>query len=129
MSSFGRTLRTKVAPVAFMIALTFLTVRACRTELAQVEFRFDFGARAAEVSSFRVDVFRAGDDISVLTLERADMSGTHGKPVSIEAQLDTGTYRLLFEVHTARGIHRFERAVETTDQATISLALERDLGP
>lgn len=128
MSSFGHTLRTKVAPVALLIALTVLTVRTCHTELARVEFRFDFGARAAEVSSFRVDVFRADDDVSVLTLERGDMSGTGGEPVSVEAQLDTGTYRLFFEVHTARGVHRFERVVETTDQAIITLELERELG-
>lgn len=129
MSSFRHTLRKKIAPIALLAALLLLTARTCEREHAQVEMQFEFGAHAHTVTSLRVDVFRDGDDESVLVFERADVRGGPSERPSLQAQLDKGVYHLMFEVGTNDGIRRFERVVHTENNATITVNIERDLAP
>lgn len=121
--------RHKAVPLIFLAAMIFLTARTCQSEFAQVELSFDFGAHAADVRGFRVDVFREGDDVSAVFFERAVDSGKPLGTPKLKAQLDAGTYRLLFEVTMSDGVRRFERVIETTDNAVITVNLERDLRP
>lgn len=127
MTNWRQTLRTKIVPLAFLAGMIFLTARTCQSEFAEVSIAFDFGAYSADVRGFRVDVFREGDDVSAVFFERAvDTSKPLGRP-SFKAQLDAGTYQLYFEVHMRDSVRRFERVIETTDNATITVNLERDL--
>lgn len=116
-------------PLAFLSAMVFLTARTCQSEFAEVDIGFEFGAYAADVRGFRVDVFREGDDVSSVFFEHAVDSGKPiGRP-SFKAQLDAGTYRLYIEVTMRDGPRRFERLIETTNNAAITVDLERDLRP
>jgi hypothetical protein len=121
------TFRKRIAPLAFLAALVLLATRTCSTELARVEVALDFGAAAERVRQVRVDVFPRGDDRSVLFFERTYGERGVTSPPSFEAQLDAGAYELLFEVVLDDGMRRFARVVEVTDQATITVKLERDL--
>jgi hypothetical protein len=121
------TFRKRIAPVALMIALVLLATRTCSTEIARVEMALDFGAAAERVRQVRVDMFPRGEERSVLFFERAYGERGVTSPPSLEAQLDAGTHEMLFEVVLDDGLRRFTRIVEVTDQATITVKLERDL--
>ena len=128
-SSLWHTLRTRVAPLVFLALMVLLTARTCKSEFAQVHIEFDLGPRAADVRGFRVDVFRQGDDVSAVFFEHPVGSDKPlGRP-GFDAQLDSGTYQLVFEVVLRDGTRRFERVIETTDNANITVDLRRDLAP
>jgi hypothetical protein len=92
--SFYQTLRRRIAPVAFLLAIALLGSRTCATESTRVEIRLDLGAAAAHVETLRVDVFPADAATGVASFERH----LAGQPVQgalgFEAALDPGTYRL-----------------------------------
>lgn len=131
-SSWYQTIRKRVAPLAFLIALVVLATRTCSTEVADVEITLDFGSAAAEVRSLRVDVFPEDSNIGVIQFQRTyDQRGVVEAP-RLHAQLDPGDYELAFDVvlgDTAEDVasKRFARRITIGDRATITVPLERDL--
>lgn len=123
------TLRRRIAPVAFLLALALLASRTCQSEAVRVRIELDPGAASAEVRAVRVDVFRQGEDQSVAVFSRRyGEAGPDARP-SFEAQLDPGTYELRIEVETPRGHRRLERTIEPRDASTVTIRLERELTP
>ena len=126
--SFYQTLRRRIAPVAFLLALAVLAARTCQSDIAEVEIVMDLGPRAGQVEKLRVDVFREGENTSVLVLDKNyDAAGATSSP-RMRAQLDRGTYHMEFSVLLHDGPRRFERILLVdASSATIHLDLARHL--
>jgi hypothetical protein len=95
--SFYQTLRRRIAPVAFLLALALLGSRTCANESTRVEIRLELGAAATHVETLRVDVFPvfpAGAATGVASFERHLRGQPVQGPLGFEVALDPGTYRL-----------------------------------
>ncbi|HWN68026.1 MAG TPA: hypothetical protein VNM90_10340 [Haliangium sp.] len=101
--SFGQTLRRRIAPLAFLLALALLGSRTCAREMTRVEIRLDLGASAAHVETLRVDVFPADADTGVASFERHLRGQPPPNPLAFEAALDPGTYRLRVDARWRAG--------------------------
>ena len=132
--SFYQTLRRRIAPVAFLLAVVLLGSRTCATEATRVEIRLDLGAAATHVETLRVDVFPADAATGVASFERH----LRGQPVpgalGFEAALDPGTYRLRVDVRLRAGATRtLERTIVVGEpmgeRTVISVDLEQALLP
>lgn len=119
--------RKRIAPVAFLVAILALGTRTCKADMAEVTLTVDFGSAAADVRSIRVDLYRGDDVEPVVTLERAyGDAGATTRPV-LEAQLDSGSYRVDMSVGTTTGQRYVTRSVELSDQSNVTVTIERDL--
>ncbi|MCG8417917.1 MAG: hypothetical protein MJE77_08245 [Proteobacteria bacterium] len=121
--------KKRIAPLVFLVALTVLATRTCASEMATVEITFDLGQARPDVRLFRVDAFRHGSETGVLHFERHYSNQGPPSSPTIEARLDPGLYELLFSVTLKSGLQRFERVIDVTDRAEITLRLERNLNP
>lgn len=113
------TLRRRIAPLVFLIALATLGARTCASEAAEVDLRLYLGEAAAELRSLRVDVFRdEGEDDArdrgVAYLERSytGATGAAAAPPSFELQLAPGSYRVRIELELERASGREHRVLE-----------------
>lgn len=124
-------IRRRIAPVALMAALGFFAWRTCSSQNAQVVLRFDVGSAQADVRALRVDVFRPGASSSVAFLERRFEAGGPADIPQLSMAMVPGPYQVVIRVSLDSNGHTTERVIERTieaiDQATITLALERDL--
>ena len=132
--SFGQTLRRRIAPLAFLLALALLGSRTCASEMTRVEIRLDLGAAAAHVETLRADVFPADAATGVASFER-HLRGQSPGPLGFEAALDPGTYRLRIEARPRAGssARTLERVIVVGEQlgerTVISVDLEQALLP
>jgi hypothetical protein len=131
--SFRQTLRRRVAPVAFLLAVAFLASRTCTAQPARIEIQLALGAAAAHVDTLRVDVFAADDALGVASFERHIRSQPVRGPIGFEASLDPGSYRLHIEARTGASTRTIERVIVVGEQlgehTVISVDLEQALLP
>jgi hypothetical protein len=139
--SFYQTLRRRIAPLAFLLALVLLGSRTCATETTRVEIRLDLGAAAAHVDTLRVDVFPAGAATGVASFERHLRGQAVQGPLGFEVALDPGSYRLRIDARVRVGAassavslgRTLERAIVVGEQmgerTVISVDLEQALLP
>lgn len=119
--------RTRIAPIAFIVALAALATQTCRNEMSSVTFYFDFGSRGAVARTLEVEIFR-GDDPEPVGRFQETFSATNKATRSRwKTKLDSGTYRLEIRVATDRKTHRFSRSAEVKDGAAITVPLEDSL--
>jgi hypothetical protein len=123
--SFYQTLRRRIAPVAFLLALALLGSRTCATEKTRVEIRLDLGAAAAHVETLRVDVFPADAATGVASFERH----LRGQPVQgslgFEVPLDPGSYRLRIDARLGARLEARSRAGAAPPAVPSGRTLER----
>ena len=111
----------------FLVAVLALGTRTCKADTAHVVLAIDMGAAARDVRSLKVDVFRGDDLDPVMSLERVyGEAGATTKP-QLDAQLDSGVYRVQLSVLTTAGHVALTRTIEVDDRASIDLNIERDL--
>jgi hypothetical protein len=115
--------RSRIAPVAFVIALILLATHTCQSEPASVTFYFDFGGRGAPVRVLEVEMLRGDDPEPVANFKEHFSSSRPASRSRWKLKLDGGTYRLRIRVETAVKTHRLERTVKVTDGAAITVPL------
>ena len=143
--SFYQTLRRRIAPVAFLLAVALLGSRTCAGERTRVEIRLELGAAAAQVETLRVDVFPADAATGVASFERHLRGQPVQGPLGFEVPLDPGTYRLRIDARLRARlgagatssavslVRTLERAIVVGEQmgerTVISVDLEQALLP
>lgn len=131
--SIRQTLRRRIAPVAFLLAVAFLASRTCTSQPERVEIQLALGAAAAHVDTLRVDVFAADDAQGLASFERHIRGQPVHGPLGFEATLDPGPYRLRIEARTGSSTRTLERAIVVGEQlgerAVISVDLAQALLP
>lgn len=120
--------RRRLAPVVLVIAVGLLVSRTCTSRSAQVELRFDLGQAAERVRRLEVDLLR---DPAAAPVGQWNGQGGRAPMRPWRLSLAPGSYQLRVRADMADGRQvRFERAIEVTEEASITVPLEQGLqGP
>ncbi len=124
--SVWHTLRRRLAPAAFFVALLVLASQTCESELAEVTVVVELGRAAPLIRQLQVDLYEDGAVAPISTFER---TFTSGAPSSVSFTLATtdGAYRVDITATTANEPVWIDRVVTLSSRAAVTVAIEDEL--